>query len=85
MSSTGPIESWNINPINVGPISPFAGWEALMFAVCVAFCAMFMAWKFLMESAKYAQATRHLRESNELAKALANGSTTPNGSRNSAR
>lgn len=81
MNSTGPIESWNVNPIDVGPIYPFVGWEPLMCLVCVSFCVLFMAWKFLTESAKYAQATRHLRESNE----LANGSTTPNGSRNSSR
>lgn len=85
MSSTGPIESWNVNPIDVGPIYPFVGWEALMCLVCAAFFVLFMVWKFLTENAKYAQATRRLRESNELAKNLANGSTTPNGSHNSAR
>ena len=85
MNSTGPIESWNINPIDVGPIYPFVGWEPLMCLVCVAFCVLFMVWKFLTESAKYAQATKHLRESHELAKALTNSSTTPNGSHNSAR
>ena len=81
MISTGPIENWNDNPIEVGLIYPFAGWEPLMFAVCAAFFAMFMVWKFLTENAKYAQATKRLRESNELAKTLANGSTTPEDSR----
>ena len=85
MISTGPIENWNDNPIDVGLIYPFSGWEALMFAVCAAFFAMFMIWKFLTENAKYAHATRRLRESNELAKGLADGSTTPKGSHNSAR
>jgi hypothetical protein len=70
MSSTGPIESWNVNPFDVGPLYPFAGWETWMFAACVAFCVVFMYWKFATESAKYRIRARTLRESDELARVL---------------
>ena len=65
MGSTGPIESWNINPTEVGPIYPFAGWEILMFAAAVAFGIVFMVWKFKTENAKYAAKAQQLRESDE--------------------
>jgi hypothetical protein len=72
MKSTGPIESWNVNPLEVGPIYPFAGWEPLMFTACVAFCLFFIVWKFLMENAKYASKVRRIREADELNKAVTN-------------
>jgi hypothetical protein len=71
MTSTGPIESWNVNPTEVGPLYPFAGWEVLMFAVCVAFSVLFMVWKFRTESADYDAKVKQLGEPGELAKALA--------------
>ncbi len=77
MNSTGPIESWNINPTEVGPIYPFAGWELLMVAVCVAFFVAFMVWKFVSENAKYAEQVRQLHASDELARALGIESKDP--------
>ena len=71
MNSTGPIESWNVNPMDVGPIYPFEGWESLMFTASVAFCIAFMVWKFATESATYAEKARQLRESDDLADSLA--------------
>ncbi len=41
MAATGPIDSWNNNPLDVGPIYPFAGWEVLL---CVAAAALWLAW-----------------------------------------
>ena len=70
MSSTGLIENWKNNPIDVGPIYPFVGWEMLMFVACVAFCVAFIVWKFITESATYSAKANQLRESGELAKAL---------------
>lgn len=72
MNATGPIESWNVNPIDVGPIYPFAGWETLMFTACVAFCLFFIVWKFLTENAQYASKVRQLRETNALHQAVTN-------------
>ena len=70
MKSTGPIESWNIDPTKVGPIYPFVGWELLMFAACLTFFVAFLVWKFFTENAKYATKSQQLRESDELVKAL---------------
>lgn len=71
MTSTGPIESWNVNPTEVGPLYPFAGWEILMFAVCVAFSVFFMIWKFRTENTYYDAKVKQLGKPGELANALA--------------
>ena len=72
------IETWNVNPLDVGPIYPFLGGEFLMFAACVAFFVAFLIWKFRTESAKYAAAARKLRESDELHRAFTMNSTNDN-------
>ncbi len=72
------IESWNVNWPDVGPIYPFLGGESLMFAACVAFFVAFLIWKFRTENAKYATASRKLREPNELHRALTMNSTNDN-------
>ena len=69
MNSTGPIENWNVNPTEVGPLYPFVGWEMAMVVVCVAFFLAFMVWKFATENAKYADQVRRLRASGDLAEA----------------
>jgi hypothetical protein len=69
MNSTGPIENWNNNPTEVGPLYPFVGWEMLMIVVCLAFFLAFMVWKFATENAKYAEQVQNLRASNDLSKA----------------
>jgi len=69
MNSTGPIENWNNNPTEVGPLYPFVGWEMLMVVVCLAFFLAFMVWKFATENAKYAEQVQNLRASNDLSKA----------------
>jgi len=61
----------SINPVDMGPIYPLVGWETLMFMVCVAFCVVFMVWKFRMENAKYRATAARLRESDVLSKTLA--------------
>jgi len=66
MMRTGLVESWNINPLEVGPLYPFVGWEMPMFVVCVAFFMVFLVWKFRMENAKYAAAVRKVRESGQM-------------------
>ena len=60
------IETWNVNPLDTGPIYPFVGWEMGMFVACTAFCVAFLVWKFRTESAKYAAQARDLRNSNDL-------------------
>ncbi len=70
MASTGPIESWNINPTEVGPIYPFTGWTVLMFVACAVFCVTFMVWKFFSENSSYAARAAQLRDSDEMANSL---------------
>jgi len=57
------IETWDINPLETGPIYPFVGLETGMFIACIAFSVAFMVWKFRTESAKYAAQARDLRSS----------------------
>ena len=71
MTLIGLIDSWTTNPLEVGPIYPFVGSERLMMAGCAAYFVAFMVWKLSTESTKYAQRVRHLREQDELTKALA--------------
>ena len=68
------IPTWSGNPLDIGPIYPFVGWEMGMFVACAAFCVGFMAWKFRMENEKYATHARGLRNSNELHRLLDNDS-----------
>jgi hypothetical protein len=68
MNSTGPIENWNVNPTEVGPLYPFVDSEMLMVVVCATFFLAFMVWKFATENAKYADQVRRLRASGDLAK-----------------
>ena len=70
MNSTGPIDSWNVDPTTVGPLYPFAGWEIAMVIACAAFCVAFMVWKFKTENAKYAAKAEQLRTAGALEKAL---------------
>ena len=70
MKSTGPIESWNVNPNDVGPLYPFAGWELTMFLLCLCSCVGFMVWKFVTEHRDYDKKSAKLRNSNELEEIL---------------
>jgi len=70
VASTGPIESWNINPTDVGPIFPFTCSTVVMFAACAVFCVAFMVWKFATENSSYAARASQLQDSGELANSL---------------
>jgi hypothetical protein len=65
------IDSWDTNPVDVGPIYPGVGWEWAMFAACLVFCVAFMVWKFRTENANYAARVRELQDPDMLANALA--------------
>lgn len=71
MIPTGEVESWTQNPIDLGPIYPFVGWEMFMFLVCLAICIALAIWKITSESAHYASQVRQLKESSELERILA--------------
>ena len=68
MNGTGLVESWETEPLEIGPMYPFVGWEVAMYVACVAFCLAFTIWKFVSEHRKYMSKARELRESDELEK-----------------
>lgn len=69
------IETWNTNPLEVGPIYPLVGWEVPMFVACAAFCIAFMIWKFAIENAQYAAKVERLRKPGEIAAVLSEHET----------
>lgn len=62
ISSTGPVTTWQGNPLELGPLYPFVGHETLMFGVSVAICVAFLVWKFIFEDNKYKQQAKKIRQ-----------------------
>lgn len=60
MINTGQVETWSANPLDLGPLYPFVGWEMPMAGICLAVFAAFMVWKFKSESDKYASQVKRL-------------------------
>jgi hypothetical protein len=58
MQRTGIIERWGGNPLEMGPLYPFAGYEWLMFAVCVGLWILWTIWQMRFETTEYEQVTR---------------------------
>lgn len=65
------IETWSENPLQVGPIYPWVGWEVLMVVAGIVFCVAILWWKFRMETAKYVARSQQLRQGETLRKLLA--------------
>ena len=55
------VKSWTVNPLDLGPIYPFVGWEMLFYLVCVSLCIAFTIWKFVTENAHYAAKVEELK------------------------
>jgi hypothetical protein len=70
MRATGLIQSWNGNPLEVGPLYPFAGYEWVTLILCVAFCLLWTFWQMRSENAAYEEEVAQLRSGDRLAKAL---------------
>lgn len=49
------IESWQTNPLEIGPIYPWVSLEVWMVTVATLFFVYFMAWKLASENRKYNQ------------------------------
>lgn len=62
ISSTGPVTTWQGNPLELGPLYPFVGYETWMFGVSVAICVAFLVWKFISEDNKYKQQAKKIRQ-----------------------
>ena len=70
---TPTIESWNNNPLQVGPMYPLVGWEVAMTVACTAFCVSFIIWKFRTEGEKYRTQAARLRKSLSRSDSMAAG------------
>lgn len=49
--NSGPIQTWNLNPADVGPLYPFVGWEGVMTVIAVALWLGFHVWHYRKETA----------------------------------
>ena len=57
------IESWAVNPLEQGPLYPFAGLEVLLFVVSVALWLAWMVWQFRNEGATIEKESQQLTSS----------------------
>ena len=46
---TGLIDSWTNNPLDVGPLYPFVGWEMALFVVCLILWIVYTIWQIRFE------------------------------------
>ena len=54
------IESWAVNPLEQGPLYPFAGIEVLLFLVSVALWLAWTVWQFRNEGATIEKESQQL-------------------------
>lgn len=67
------IESWNVNPREIGPMYPLAGYEVIMFVICVVLWIGFTVWQLNAEGARYRQEEADLKQSGDLTRAIGEG------------
>lgn len=77
MIRTGPVESWTAQPEGLGAIYPFLGWEGLMILMVAALWVGWTVWQLRSESEEYARTAQAVRETGELAAALAESEPEP--------
>jgi len=68
--STGNVENWDGNVMDIGPIYPFVGWETFMVVLCVIFWVGWHIWQIKMENKRLDDEARQLRQSGNLQKAM---------------
>ena len=59
--STGLIESWTGNPLEVGPLYPFVGYEVHLFVVCFILWVVYTIWQMRFEAENYSDEVTELR------------------------
>ena len=67
--STGSIDNWDGNVMDLGPIYPFVGWEGFMVVLAVIFWVGWHIWQIKIESKRLEGESRQLRQSGNLQKA----------------
>lgn len=73
--STGNFQNWDGNIADIGPIYPFVGSEGLMVIICLAFWIVWHILQVRMENAQLDREAAHLRQGDNLAKAMQNEHT----------
>lgn len=69
---TGIIESWTVNPAEMGPLYPFVGYEVLFVVVGVVFWIAFTIWQLKSENADYLRREEELKHPEKLHAAIKN-------------
>ncbi len=59
---TGLVPSWNVDPMELGPLYPFVGSEMILFVVCVALWVAFTVWQMRFETERNDAAAQALAE-----------------------
>lgn len=60
---TGAVSSWQVNPLDLGPLYPFVGFEFVLVGICAMFWIGYTVWQIRFEH------ERCRRESDYLARA----------------
>lgn len=68
--STGTIDNWDGNILDIGPIYPFVGWEGFMTLLCVIFWVGWHIWQIKIENKRLEREDVMLRQSGNLQKAV---------------
>jgi hypothetical protein len=68
--STGNVESWDGNVLDIGPIYPFVGWEGFMVLLCLFFWVGWHIWQIKMENNRLEREDNALRQSGNLQRAI---------------
>ena len=61
MTLLGAVESWSVNPVDVGPLYPWVGSEFFFYIVCVLLWIGWTIWQMKAENKQYAEETAELR------------------------
>ena len=64
--NTGLVESWNGNPLDMGPLYPFVGTEIPLFLVCFAFWIVYTVWQMKSERRAYRMEVQELSKEKTL-------------------
>lgn len=64
--NTGLVESWNGNPLDMGPLYPFVGMEIPLFLVCFLLWIVYTVWQIESERRAYRMEIQELSKEDNL-------------------
>ena len=68
--TTGNFANWDGNMTELGPLYPFVGWEMAMVIILLVCWVVWHIWQIKMENALHDEHARHLRQGDNLNKAV---------------